>query len=87
MIMVENKIPYVPEDFAEGMIIQALVDDKDYSITKNEIYEITKITLVVRDGSETNEFVIEYMGDFDRPVSKSVNLKFHPFDAYFKIVR
>jgi hypothetical protein len=74
---------YSPDDFRIGMLIIAKKSDKVYGITEGEVYEINSIN----ESEASSYFGIGYIGDNGQAISKAINHKEYPFDAYFEIAK
>ena len=72
---------YVKEDFEIGMIIEAIIDDRMYQITKGETYEIISVSIIPDRGPS-----ITFINDGGLAEPKIVNHGEYPFDRYFKIL-
>jgi len=74
-------ITYVKEDFEIGMIIEGIVNDKMYQITKGKIYEIISVSIIPDRGPS-----ITFINDGGRAEPKIANHGEFPFDRYFRIL-
>jgi len=81
---------YLEGDLVEGMIIQAIVDDEDYGITKDNLYEISNVALIIT--TETVDYRImishiNFINDHSCSITKQVNSdRMYAFEKFFKIV-
>jgi len=72
-----------PEDFEVGMIIEAIVSDDHYKITKGNAYEIVDISFA--KGSQ--RLLIDYIDDAGKQRAKIIDTGGNNnFDNYFKIL-
>jgi len=75
------KTHYQVDDFQAGMLIEAIVNDNTYHITKDEAYEIIEVYEF-----ENGDPSIRFTNDNGNGESKLVNHPEYPFNKYFRIL-